>query len=858
MFWNAPANDGGSTITGYTITAVGPGGPLTPTMVGASSTTAIVTGLTNGTSYTFTITADNSVGASPAASSTAVTPAGAPSAPASVSASGGDQFATVSWTAPISDGGSAIAQYTITPIGPGGALTSVVVGAGVTSTIITGLTNGTAYTFSVTAANDAAGSAATTSGSVTPAGAPLAPTGAGATAGDQQATVTWTAPNDNGSAVTGYTITPDGPSGPLSPITVAGGSTSTLVTGLTNGASYTFAITATNSVGTSSTATIGPTVPRGAPAAPTGVTATAGDQQASVFWTSPTDDGGTPLVSYTITPIGPGGPLTPTVVAGTVTAAVVTGLVDGTSYTFSVTADNAVGSSATAVSGSVTPTAPPPMATAPDAPTLPTATVGPGASQVTVSWAPPGSDGGSPVTSYTLTELNGATVVSSWELPATATSQLVTGLTAGTTYTFSIVATNSVGPSIAAATSPITAVAAPGPVSAVTATAGNTQATVSWTAPATDGGSPVTSYTVTPTGPSGALTPVTVTAPTTTATITGLTNGATYTFSVTATNAYGTSTPVSSTAVTALTVNPDTAYVVKQQPITIHVLANDHGAIVAANTTVTVAPAHGSATANSDGTITYQPTGWTGTDQFTYQACDSHGNCAIALVTVHVLDHGQGHTDYSGLDLSGANLTGIDFTGADLSNTNLTGANLTGVNFTGADLDGAILTGATITNNVNFTGADLIGAHLAGDNLAGVNFTGADLSGADLSNANLTNANLNNVTVTGATNLTGANLSGVHGGPPPQIANQTFSTGTLGAVTVNLLSLVTDPQAPINPNSIVITQQPAHGTLVLHANGTATYTPNLLFLGNDQFSFQVANVLTFTATGAVHLQVGLL
>jgi hypothetical protein len=474
-----------------------------------------------------------------------------------------------------------------------------------------------------------------------------------------------------------------------------------------------------------------------------------------------------------------------------------------------------------------------------------------------VSWAAPGNDGGSPVTSYTLTELSGATVVNSWDLPASATSQLVTGLTAGTTYTFSIVARNSVGASTAAATSPIAAVAAPGPVSAVTATAGNTQATVSWTVPAIDGGSPITSYTVTPTGPSGPLTPVTVTAPTTTATITGLTNGATYTFSVIATNAYGTSTPVSSTAVTALTVNPDTAYVAKQQPITIHVLANDHGAIVPGATTVTAQPDQGSATANADGTITYQPTGWTGDTQFTYQACDSHGNCATALVIVHVLDHGQGHTNYSGLDLSGANLTGIDFTGADLSNTNLTGANLTGVNFSNADLDGAVLTGATLSN-VNFTGADLVGAHLAGNDLAGVNFTGADLSSADLSNANLTSANLNNVTVTSATNLTGANLSGVHGGPPPQIANQTFSTGTLGAVTVNLLSLVADPKAPINPNSIVITQQPAHGTLVLHANGNATYTPNLLFLGNDQFSFQIANVLTFTATGTVHLQVGLL
>ena len=70
--WTAPA-DGGSPITGYTVTS-SPGG-LTATADGAT-TTAIVTGLTNGTSYTFTVTATNAIGMGPAsAPSNAVTPA---------------------------------------------------------------------------------------------------------------------------------------------------------------------------------------------------------------------------------------------------------------------------------------------------------------------------------------------------------------------------------------------------------------------------------------------------------------------------------------------------------------------------------------------------------------------------------------------------------------------------------------------------------------------------------------------------------------------------------------------------------------------------------------------------------------
>ncbi len=75
----------------------------------------------------------------------------------------------------------------------------------------------------------------------------------------------------------------------------------------------------------------------------------------------------------------------------------------------------------------------------------------------------------------------------------------------------------------------------PGAPGGVTATAGNAQATVSFTPPASDGGSPITSYTVT-SNPSN----ITATGPSSPITVTGLTNGTTYTFTVTATNAVGT------------------------------------------------------------------------------------------------------------------------------------------------------------------------------------------------------------------------------------------------------------------------------------------------------------------------------
>ena len=92
----------------------------------------------------------------------------------------------------------------------------------------------------------------------------------------------------------------------------------------------------------------------------------------------------------------------------------------------------------------------------------------------------------------------------------------------------------------------------------MSATAGNASAQVSWTAPS-NGGSPITSYTVTPFIGSTAQTPMTVSGnpPATSTTVTGLTNGTAYTFTVTATNAIGTgpasapSSPVTPTAPTA-------------------------------------------------------------------------------------------------------------------------------------------------------------------------------------------------------------------------------------------------------------------------------------------------------------------
>ncbi|NBR59991.1 MAG: fibronectin type III domain-containing protein, partial [Opitutaceae bacterium] len=136
-----------------------------------------VTGLANGTAYTFSATATNSVGASSASSaSSSVIPLTVPGAPTAVSGVSGNTQAVVSFTAPTSNGGATITSYTVTATPPDGG--AAVTAAGSASPItVTGLTNGTTYTFSATATNSVGtSSASSASSSVIPVTVPGAPT----------------------------------------------------------------------------------------------------------------------------------------------------------------------------------------------------------------------------------------------------------------------------------------------------------------------------------------------------------------------------------------------------------------------------------------------------------------------------------------------------------------------------------------------------------------------------------------------------------------------------------------------------------------------------------------------------------
>ncbi len=346
--------NGGYTITSYTVTS---SGGQTCTVTPGSGTPATynctVIGLTNGTSYTFTVTSTNFQGTGlPSTASAAVVPSTVPGAPTIGTATGGNGQASVAFTAPASNGGSTIIHYTVTATDTTNSSNGNQTANGTASPIsVPGLTNGDTYTFTVTATNaNGTGAASGTSNAVVPNIVPGRPTGVKATGGNARATVAFTAPAPNGgTAITHYAVVAtDTTNSSRGGQRVTGGSSPLAVAGLTNGDHYTFTVTASNRAGAGLPSTpSNAVVPNIVPGRPTGVKATGGNARATVAFTAPAPNGGTAITHYAVvatdtTNSSRGGQR----VTGGSSPLAVAGLTNGDHYTFTVTASNSAGAGA--------------------------------------------------------------------------------------------------------------------------------------------------------------------------------------------------------------------------------------------------------------------------------------------------------------------------------------------------------------------------------------------------------------------------------------------------------------------------------------------------------------------------------
>jgi predicted lipoprotein with Yx(FWY)xxD motif len=209
----------------------------------------------------------------------ALAPAGAatvPSAPAKPTAGPLNASARVTWVAPA-NGGSAINQYVVTPFIGTVAQTPRTFNNTLVTEVITGLTNGTTYTFKVKAHNAVGTGLNSVASNPVKVGTPAAPAKPMVAPGLNTVRVNWVAPADNGSAVTGYVVTPFIGTAAQTARTYNSTALAEGVTGLTNGTVYTFKVAARNArgVGPMSVASLA-VKPTGQPALKLAMNATIG------------------------------------------------------------------------------------------------------------------------------------------------------------------------------------------------------------------------------------------------------------------------------------------------------------------------------------------------------------------------------------------------------------------------------------------------------------------------------------------------------------------------------------------------------------------------------------------------------
>ena len=381
LIWIKPLNNGSSTVTNYKIEfKIVPNDYAVLVTTTNATTSYTHTNVQTGKNYIYRVSAINSAGTSNPSAEAIAQPTStsgsgntAPNPPSSLSATAvSPTQINLSWTAPSNTGGTPIIGYKIERKSGTGSYSILITNTGnaTTKASNTGLTTGTTYYYKVYAINAIGTSNSTSESSATPtstsAPPPTAntisgvPTSLSATAvSTTQVYLTWTAPsNTGGTAITGYKIEVKSGSSSYSVLVAnAGTTTSYSHTGLTTGTTYTYRVSAINSVGTgnpSNEVSVKPTTT----STPTGLTAVAGSPTiVYLSWTPPTETYGQKIMGYKIER-KVGDAYVPVVdntgTAGTIYT--VTGLKTGSTYTYVVSAVISTGVTGRSNEATVTPT----------------------------------------------------------------------------------------------------------------------------------------------------------------------------------------------------------------------------------------------------------------------------------------------------------------------------------------------------------------------------------------------------------------------------------------------------------------------------------------------------------------------
>lgn len=347
LSWSAPLDDNGADIINYAIEYIDDNDSVSYIQTNSTDLSYILSNLNNGTTYRARVAALNIIGTGSYSSTVSGTPGTIPSAPTQLSYSVINSGLSLSWT-PSTDGGRPIVDYAIRYTSGGSANIQLTNSANSIYSL-TGLTNGVSYVVDVAAINILGTGAYSQSVTGVPATFPSQPSALVLAYSTSGLNFSWSAPSNNGSAITDYLIQYSG-NNDLSWTNYndsVSTDTSIVLTGLVMENTYVARVAAINSIGTGLYSTASNSVFLTAnplPSEPTGVSATAGNRQASVSWGIPSSSGAAPISGYLIQHSNDDGESWITVNnAFTATTGLVTGLINGFSYKFQVAALNTIG-----------------------------------------------------------------------------------------------------------------------------------------------------------------------------------------------------------------------------------------------------------------------------------------------------------------------------------------------------------------------------------------------------------------------------------------------------------------------------------------------------------------------------------
>ncbi|MCX8174033.1 MAG: fibronectin type III domain-containing protein [Thermoplasmata archaeon] len=534
--WEVPASDGGSAITGYKVYRGTVSGSLTYLTTVGNQLNYTDTGVTVGTTYYYAVSAVNAIGESQKSNEASATPLApsVPSVPRNFSVISSFDNVTLGWAPPLDDGGTPVTGYRLYK---GNISTNLTLYAEIGNNLSykdTNVTVGKTYYYALSAVNNIGEGNKTNvlEVEVYGYGAPSAPRNLLASTGDRRITLTWVPPaSDGGSPITNYRIYRGTAIGNVTPFTVIGNLTTYTDTNLTIGTTYYYCVAAINGIGEGNKSNEANAIAATTPAPPKNLMGAFNitTNVIRIGWQPPDDTGGIAISGYKVyRGLASGGEI----YLDTVTAfAYVDATIEfGKTYYYVVRAYNLVGESPASNEISVLTGYPPSQ------PRFLTASTQD--RNVTLTWVMPLDTGYFPITNYRIyrgIEPGNLTLVA---IRPNVTSYTDLNLFGGVYY-YAVSAVNAAGEGPKSEMVTADVIGEPGKPRNLSADAQIGKIVLTWLPPESNGGSPVTNYTIYRGLSPGTLSVIAVTGNVHAYTDTDVSPGTEYFYAVSAVNAFG-------------------------------------------------------------------------------------------------------------------------------------------------------------------------------------------------------------------------------------------------------------------------------------------------------------------------------